>query len=108
MYLDAMRGTVASFSRRRMLGLGVAAGLGGLSGLAAPAMAGLPASGKSRPLDLSTAEDNIYAWAKTWGTLGDEPVFGGHEGVFFAAVGNRRPGRCGGSGLAHDLTLSRR
>ncbi len=89
MYLDAMRGTVASFSRRGMLGLGLnvgmAAGLGGFSGLASA-----PAHGKSRPLDLRTAEDNIYAYAKTWGTLGDEPVFGGHEGVFFAVVGNRR------------------
>jgi hypothetical protein len=90
MYLDAMHGTVASFSRRGMLGLGVAAGLGGLSGLATPAIAGLPGSGKPRGLDLSTAEDNIYAYAKTWGTLGEEPVFGGHEGVFFAVVGNRR------------------
>ena len=90
MYLDAMHRAVASFSRRGMLGLGVAAGLGGLSGLATPAMAGLPGSGKPRGLDLSTAEDNIYAYAKTWGTLGEEPVFGGHEGVFFAVVGNRR------------------
>lgn len=89
MYLDAMQGTVASFSRRGMLGLGlkagVAAGLGGLAGLGSAA-----ATGKSRPLDLRTAADNIYAYAKTWGTLGDEPVFGGHEGVFFAVVGNRR------------------
>jgi len=90
MYLDAMHRAVASFSRRGMLGLGVAAGLGGLSGLATPALAGLPGSGKPRGLDLSTAEDNIYAYAKTWGTLGEEPVFGGHEGVFFAVVGNRR------------------
>ena len=90
MYLDAMHRTVASFSRRGMLGLGVAASLGGLSGWPAPAMAGLPGSGKPRGLDLSTAEDNIYAYAKTWGTLGEEPVFGGHEGVFFAVVGNRR------------------
>lgn len=95
MYLDAMQATVASFSRRGVLGmgmgLGVAAGLGGLSGLAAgPAAAASPAPGKPGALDLSTAADNIYAFAKTWGTLGDEPVFGGHEGVFFAVVGNRR------------------
>ena len=86
MYLDAMQGTVASFSRRGMLGLGMnaaaAAGLGSLAGLSSA-----PAHGKSRPLDLNSAEDNIYAYAKTWGTLGDEPVFGGHEGVFFAVVG---------------------
>ncbi|MDH5276874.1 MAG: hypothetical protein OEW88_10660, partial [Gammaproteobacteria bacterium] len=99
MYLDAMQATVASFSRRGVLGLGgklglglgVAAGLGGLSGLAAgPAAAASPAPGKAGALDLSTAADNIYAFAKTWGTLGDEIVFGGHEGVFFAVVGNRR------------------
>ena len=89
MYLDAMRSTVASFSRRGLLGLGVAAGLGGLSELmAAPAAAS--AHGNSRVLDLLTAKDNIYAFAKTWGTLGDEPVFGGHQGVFFAVIGNRR------------------
>ena len=35
MYLDAMQATVASFSRRGVLGLGVAAAAGGLSGLAA-------------------------------------------------------------------------
>ncbi|MEO7386839.1 MAG: DUF1838 family protein, partial [Gammaproteobacteria bacterium] len=89
MYVDAMRATVASFSRRGVLGLGVAAGvatgLSGWSGLVSGA-----ANGKSRPLDLTTAADNIYAFAKTWGTLGDEPVFGGHEGVFFALVGDRR------------------
>ncbi|MBL8201397.1 MAG: DUF1838 family protein [Chromatiales bacterium] len=94
MYLDAMRSTVASFSRRGVLGLGVAAGLGGLSGLAGlasgPARAASPAVGKSGALDLTTAADNIYAFAKTWGTLGDEIVFGGHEGVFFAVVGDRR------------------
>ena len=85
MYLDAMQATVAGFSRRGVLGLGLAAGLGACSGLG-PAASGA----RSRPLDLTTAEDNIYAYAKTWGTLGDEPVFGGHEGVFFAVVGNRR------------------
>ena len=55
-----------------------------------PGWPAAPAHGKSRPLDLRSAEDNIYAYAKTWGTLGDEPVFGGHEGVFFAVAGNRR------------------
>ena len=85
MYLDAMQATVAGFSRRGVLGMGVAAGLGSAASL----VGGLARAG-SRPLDLRTAEDNIYAFAKTWGTLGDEAVFGGHEGVFFAVVGNRR------------------
>ena len=93
MYLDAMQSTVASFSRRGVLGLG-RAWLGGGSGR--PDRPRCRDGRGRRPvpdpgaLDLTTAADNIYAFAKTWGTLGDEPVFGGHEGVFFAVVGNRR------------------
>jgi hypothetical protein len=83
MYLDAMQGlvnTVASgtFSRRALLG-------------AAAAVTSMPGSAVGAgALDFSRPEDNLYAYAKTWGTLGPEPVFGGHEGVFFAVVGERR------------------
>ena len=94
MYLESMRGIVQSLNRRQAL-LGAAGGLLG-AGLAAPARAATeePATAAgslgSKALDLSRPEDNIYAFAKTWGTIGEEPVFGGHEGVFFGVVGNRR------------------
>lgn len=96
MYLDAMQATLGSFSRRGVLGLatgmaaGLAAGAAGLTALHPGAAAAGTGTGTPGPLDLRRPEDNVYAYAKTWGTLGDEPVFGGHEGVFFAVVGNRR------------------
>lgn len=91
MYVDAMRSMATGFSRREMLGmggkLGLAAALGGVAAGASGGVAGISGRG---PLDLGVPADNIYAFAKMWGTLGDEPVFGAHEGVFFALVGQRR------------------
>jgi len=81
MYLDAMHNALATFSRRKALGLALGATL-------APPLA-LAAGGRAK-LDLSQPRDNILAFAKAWGTIGDEPVFGGHEGVFYAVVGERR------------------
>lgn len=87
MYIDAMKALAGTATRREALGLGLAAGAGALLPFAAEAEGG-PRSGKG--LDLTRAEDNIYAFAKLWGTIGDELVFGGHEGVFYAVVGERR------------------
>jgi hypothetical protein len=84
MYLDAMHNALKSFSRREALGLG----LGAAAGLAAGGALAGSHRGAAR-LDLSQPRDNILAFAKTWGTIGDEVVYGGHEGVFFAVVGNR-------------------
>jgi hypothetical protein len=82
-FIESMQQGLAAFSRRQALGLiggagAVAAGLGGT------------ASAAARGLDLTDPTDNVYAWCKTWGTLGDTPVYGGHEGVFFAVAGDRR------------------
>jgi hypothetical protein len=81
MILDAMQNSLISLSRRRALGLAIGAGTAHLAG---------PAAASGGKLDLSQPHDNVYAWCKTWGTLGDEPVFGGHEGVFFAVIGEKR------------------
>lgn len=86
MLLDAMTGGLAALSRREV-SLGLAGGIA--AGLALPPVAAA-AGGNRRALDLNDPRDNVYAWCKTWGTLGDEIVFGGHEGVFFATIGNRR------------------
>jgi hypothetical protein len=83
MYLDAMNACAALCTRRDLLGLALAGGVAALPGLVAAG----PGPGT---LDLSRPEDNLYAFAKTWGSLGEEPAFGGHQGVFFAVVGNRR------------------
>ena len=82
MHHSVMQASLNSFSRRRALGM--AAGLG-LSGL-------VPAAERvqSEAFDFSSPKDNVLAWCKTWGTIGEEPVFGGHEGVFFASVGDKR------------------
>lgn len=80
MLIESMRHGLATLSRRDALGLALGAGLAGAAG-AAPKGAGL---------DLSSPADNVYAWCKAWGTLGEAPVFGGHEGVFFAVVGDQR------------------
>lgn len=78
MYLDAMHNSLRTFSRREALGLAVGAGVGATS--ATPAAT----------LNLQDPRDNVYAWCKTWGTLGDAAVYGGHEGVFFAVVEDKR------------------
>lgn len=86
MYLESMQAALDTLRLSRR------AALAGLAGLAAPIGSAGPATAdtRRRPLDLSRPADNIYAFAKTWGTVGDEPVYGGHEGVFFAVVGERR------------------
>ena len=81
MFLESMHNSLAAFSRRRAIGLALGAGAAGLAGAAGCGVVGF---------DFSRSGDNVYAWCKTWGTLGDEPVFGGHEGVFFAVTGEQR------------------
>jgi hypothetical protein len=94
MLLDSMHNALRALSGRGPLSRREVLGLAGTMG-AGLATAGLwpdTARGANAPrtLDLRTPADNVYAWCKTWGTLGDEPVFGGHEGVFFAVVGDQR------------------
>lgn len=89
MLIDSMHHALQGMTRRQVIG-------GGAASLSLAAMAGagsaLAASAQPAParFDFTKPADNLYAWAKTWGTLGDEPVYGGHEGTFFAVVGQQR------------------
>jgi hypothetical protein len=42
------------------------------------------------PLDLTDPRDNLYAFAKMWGTFGDEPHLSTFHGAMYASVGTRR------------------
>src|SRR5690606_27579373 len=94
MYLESMHGALQNLTRRQALGgamgLAMTGGMAMTPDVAAASSPAAAAAASGRALDLTRPEDNIHAFAKTWGTLGDEPVFGGHEGVFFAVVGDRR------------------
>ena len=79
---------------------------GFLSGLvtAGAAMAAGPALARSsgnaiRPLDITDPRENLYGFAKLWGTIGDKAVLSGYQGVQYAIVGNKRAmpvfGYCG-------------
>jgi len=85
MFIDSMHHSLQAYSRRTVLSAGAALSLAALAPRIAPGAATTQGA-----LDFSKPADNLYAWAKTWGTLGDEPVFGGHEGTFFAVIGQQR------------------
>lgn len=88
MFLESMQLGLESFSRRQALGMlgGIGLGAAGLGEASAATGEATPGG----PLNLRDPADNVYAWCKTWGTLGDTPVFGGHEGVFYAVIGDKR------------------
>ena len=44
----------------------------------------------SGPLDFADPRDNLYAFAKLWSTLGDQPVLSSFHGVMFAYIEGRR------------------
>jgi hypothetical protein len=75
---------LGALNRRQVLAGGMAAAL-------------LPAGRAETPLysnpvtalDFTQPEDNLYAWAKTWSTLGDQPTYGGHSGIFYAVIGDK-------------------
>ena len=102
MLMDAMMGAV---SRRRALsglgsGLGLGAGgllAGGIAG--APALAATPPSQNQRPLDVLDARENLYGFAKMWGTIGPKAVISGYQGLQYAVIGKKRAvpvfGYCG-------------
>lgn len=105
MLVESMGASLEGLTRRRVLGAGLGMGLGAGAamsalpfasaaatgaGVAAAGAASAAASSNRKPFDFTSVDDNIYAWCKTWGTLGDEPLFGGHEGTFFAVVGDQR------------------
>jgi hypothetical protein len=41
-------------------------------------------------LDLTDPADNVYAFAKMWASVGDEPAYGCFHGTMFASIGDRR------------------
>lgn len=89
-----------NLSRRAALGgmLGAGAGVG-LAGMAAPVAAATKANGNMRPLDIMDARENLYGFAKMWGTIGPKAVISGYQGVQYAIVGSKRAvpvfGYCG-------------
>lgn len=88
MFLETM---TKGLSRRRamggMLGAGAVAGLAG-SGLAATSASA--ANPNIVPLKLDDPRDNLYAFAKMWGTIGKEPVISAYQGVQYGVVGRER------------------
>ena len=84
-----------SLSRRAMLGGMFGAGM-------ALSVTPVSAAGKSatiRPLDIEDPRENLYGFAKMWGTLGPRAVLSGYQGVQYAVVGSQRAkplfGYCG-------------
>ena len=43
-----------------------------------------------RPLDFADPKDNLYAFAKLWSTLADEPILSSFHGTMFAHIPGRR------------------
>lgn len=92
-------------SRRSFFGgMAGAAGVAAAGALPLSAAMATPAanpagSGPIRPLDVMDARDNLYGFAKMWGTIGDRAVLSGYQGVQYAIVGNHRAkplfGYCG-------------
>jgi len=80
---------VASISRRAFLGFG--AGAAAASVMPASASANKPVKNANlRPLDIEDARENLYGFAKLWGTIGDKAVLSGYQGIQYAVVGNNR------------------
>jgi len=83
MLLDTMMGAT---SRRALLG-------GGLGLMAAgPALAAGARAGRGpiRPLDVEDPRENLYGFAKMWGTIGPKPVISGYQGIQYGVVGKKR------------------
>jgi Protein of unknown function (DUF1838) len=85
-----------SVSRRMMLG-----GMATMGAAAATANSGALAQtqGTLRPLDVTDPKENLYGFAKIWGTVGSKAVLSGYQGVQYAVVGSERAkplfGYCG-------------
>jgi hypothetical protein len=84
MLIDTMTGAV---TRRGLLsGMGFAAGAAVLSGPGIASRGGGPV----RPLDIQDPRDNLYGFAKMWGTIGPKPVISAYQGVQYAVVKGKR------------------
>ncbi|NBC37576.1 DUF1838 domain-containing protein [Novosphingobium sp. FSY-8] len=88
MLIDTMMGASA-VSRRGLLGGIGMVGAAGLMPAPAVAAAGR-GDGHIRPLDVMDARDNLYGFAKMWGTIGPKPVISAYQGIQYALVGKKR------------------
>lgn len=94
MFNESMFGSV---SRRGFLSGLIATGAAMSVG---PAMAKTSVTSSNiKPLDVLDPRENLYGFAKLWGTIGDKAVLSGYQGVQYAVVGNQRAvplfGYCG-------------
>lgn len=82
-------------SRRGFLGGLVMAGVAAVTSPGAMAKPG----SSIRPLDVMDPRENLYGFAKLWGTIGPKSVFSGYQGVQYAVIGSGRAiplfGYCG-------------
>lgn len=80
--------TFQNMASRRGLLTGMA-GAGAMMA-AGPGFAAAPAKGDIRPLNLQDPRDNLYGFAKLWGTIGPKAVKSAYYGVQYAIVGDQR------------------
>ncbi len=82
-----------SLSRRSFVGAGLAAATAAAATPAIAAAAATPsrsANPNLKPLDVEDPRENLYGFAKLWGTIGDKAVLSGYQGVQYAIVGSQR------------------
>jgi hypothetical protein len=87
MLFDSMKNAVSR--RGALTGM---AGMGAMAGMV-PAFAGQgarTANPNLRPLDVMDPRENLYGFAKMWGTIGPKAVKSGYFGVQYALVGSQR------------------
>ncbi|TXS92018.1 DUF1838 domain-containing protein [Parahaliea maris] len=96
-------------SRRSFVGAGLAAAAGASTVIPAAAIAaGEPrANAHIKPLDVMDPRENLYGFAKLWGTIGDKAVLSGYQGVQYAIVGSQRAkplfGYCGFGNIRNKI-----
>lgn len=75
------------------------AGVAGAAAMLAMPAAGAARSKNIRPLDVNDPRDNLYGFAKMWGTLAPKATLSGYQGTQYAIVGSQRAkplfGYCG-------------
>lgn len=72
-----------------MRGVSRRSALAGLLAAGGAAAATAP-TGDRRPLDVMDPRDNLYGFAKLWGTVGPKAVISAYQGVQYAVVGRQR------------------
>ncbi|MBH0113370.1 DUF1838 family protein [Novosphingobium sp. YJ-S2-02] len=89
MLFETMTGAV---SRRRALGAlaGASAVVPGLALGGVQAGAAPRGGGTMRPLDVMDPRENLYGFAKMWGTIGEKAVISAYHGTQYAIIGKER------------------